>query len=92
MDPEMQAMYWLHGIPIHNVARDECCPDFSCCHLSSLVPYAERQRFVTLMQSDDDEGMWAMLGTFLGRALTQEGLRDQVYIAGQGGEAEHGTT
>ena len=80
-----QLAEWLKGNPVHNMIRDECCPDFSCCNPGSLVPPEIRQEFVDA----DEEKRQGMLMMFLGGAFETLGKRDQVYIAGMDGGDEN---
>ena len=74
MLPSEQAYFWLAGIPVHNVARDECCPDFSCCDLDRLASFSARQAFVAYMDADDDASMTRMLEEFLTGGLHSWGF------------------
>jgi hypothetical protein len=70
---------WVRGNSIHNPTRDECCPDFSCCHAGVTTPTAVRQAF---KDADYDTRM-GMLGMFLGGALSSASdAEGDVYIAG----------
>lgn len=73
MSPNEQLIAWVAGEPIHNVARDECCPDFSCCRPELLWPEEQRQLFADRPELRDD-----MLMMALGAALSGA----QVHIAG----------
>lgn len=42
---DKQLADWLNGNPVHDGLRDECCPDFSCCHPELLWPKERRQEF-----------------------------------------------
>ena len=44
---EEQLDTWVAGNPQHNHTFDECCPDFSCCHLNLLWPESQRIAFKT---------------------------------------------
>jgi len=44
MDSRQQLALWRYGIPVHNLERDECCPDFSCCG-SQISPEQTRVAF-----------------------------------------------
>ena len=65
---------WVNGEPHHNMARDECCPDFSCCQPELLAPKDVRLEFAEATESKRH----AMLGMFLG------GIKNRV--AGHHGE------
>lgn len=45
----LQSFLYLLGIYKHNNYRDECTPDFSCCHKAEKTTFIER--FVTLRNS-----------------------------------------
>ena len=75
MTPDEQMEKWVNGVSIHNLERDECCPDFSCCNPSSAAPIAQRILFRNRPELRD-----AMLMGFLGAALA--GCGKDVHIAG----------
>ena len=60
MTPEEQMMKWLEGNSIHDMERDECCPDFSCCKPELQADEATRRQFV-----ERPELRVQMLGFFL---------------------------
>lgn len=68
-----QLAKWLDGVSEHNIARDECVPDFSCCEPHLLAPIAERRLFC-----ERPELRMSLLMGFLGRALSGT----QAYVAG----------
>ena len=47
-----QLAEWLKGNSVHNVIRDECCPDFSCCAPDNAWPMEQRQLFADSMRRD----------------------------------------
>ena len=69
-----QLSEWVAGRPWHNTVRDECCPDFSCCQPTLLVPVAARIAFRDANREDRER----MLFGFLSGAV--DGLK--VYVAG----------
>ena len=81
-DPSIdyQLKNWLAGKPLHNYARDECCPDFSCCKPELLAPLHEREAFCLL----SDKERMPMLMVFLQRlvSLAFEESGKKVYVAG----------
>ena len=73
---EHQLSEWVAGRSHHNVAREECCPDFSCCQPELLASAEVREAF-----RDGSEAMrMEMLGMFLGTAFESAGK--SVHIAG----------
>lgn len=78
MRPVEQMRLWALGISVHNLERDECCPDFSCCSPELLAPEHERQAFVRL----DDQKRHEMLMGFLSRMMANE-FGERVHLAGQ---------
>ena len=78
MKPMQQINKWVEGESIHNDERDECCPDFSCCHNEVKTDQATRKRFRKAYLEGDDEIQNEMLMMFLGAALKNE----NVYIVG----------
>ena len=77
MTSSEQLVEWVNGNPIHNAARDECCPDFSCC-TGRIAPVDERERFAKAFFDGDEEVQLSMLMMFLGAAFSEE----NIYIAG----------
>jgi hypothetical protein len=45
LTPERQLELWVGGQSVHNTARDECCPDFSCCMQEMLWTVEKRKEF-----------------------------------------------
>lgn len=45
MTPDEQLDAWVEGRNLHNVERDECCPDFSCCQDQFQATPEERRLF-----------------------------------------------
>ena len=78
LTPERQLEAWLRGESLCPNTRDECCPDFSCCIPSALVPIEQRQAFVDATQ----EVREAMCVGFLG-GLSEAASDSKVHIAGQ---------
>ena len=80
MTPDEQLEQWVKGNSIHNDARDECCPDFSCCKPELLAPKEVRQKF----QKADKQTRMGMLSHFLSacvaKATEESGIK--VHIAG----------
>lgn len=50
-----QLELWVAGESVHNDARDECCPDFSCCKPDLLWPKWKRVQFADASIYDDDD-------------------------------------
>jgi hypothetical protein len=71
-----QLAAWVAGKPVHNVIRDECCPDFSCCRPDLLWPEQQRKLFASRPDLQEQ-----MLFMSLSAALELAGI--DVYIAGQ---------
>ena len=74
-----QSKQWAEGNPQHNYVDDECCPDFSCCHPSLLMPEHERMRFLEA----DGPTRTAILAGCLGKMLEASG-HGVVYTHGEG--------
>ena len=71
---------WVKGTPIHNIEREECTPDFSCCRGSEFMADEDvRKRFTQAYYDNDETVIHEMLMMFLGKALEGE----NVYIAGE---------
>ncbi len=77
MTPAEQVKEWVAGVSIHNDGRDECCPDFSCCHPELLASQKERARFQQALLDENRGLMDNMLMMFLGALLTGEGMREE---------------
>jgi len=75
-----QLEQWVAGNPMHNKAKGECCPDFSCCNGSPIAPKPVRERFQKAVQDGDDKTKMEMLGMFLGEAFAS--AKKKVYVAG----------
>lgn len=71
MTSEQQLILWVDGTSVHNVERDECCPDFSCCRPALLASKDERVAFQAGSRPIRD----IMLGEFLSRLLKHEGMK-----------------
>lgn len=69
---------WVSGNSVHNDEREECCPDFSCCHKEVDTPQAVKELFRTAYLKDNQALIHRLLMEFLGNALGGE----NVYIAG----------
>jgi hypothetical protein len=73
---------WVEGISEHNTERDECCPDFSCCHPSAFVKdKVARTKFRDAYLAGNEELQEKMLMMFLAGSVPK--MTDvKVYIAG----------
>ena len=60
-----QLVEWLRGNPQHNVRRDECCPDFSCCSPHLLWPIELRRKFVEASDKDRDSALSEAVGAMI---------------------------
>lgn len=78
-----QLARWVVGEPVHNADRDECCPDFSCCQPELLAPRDLREKFANADREGDEKAKWAMLGMFLGAAMSKAAPGMNVHIAGE---------
>ena len=77
-----QLKYWVEGIPLHNIIRNECCPDFSCCSGGEMMDISIRLRFAEAVKSSDDDTKMAILGMALGRAINTICPDKKLRIAG----------
>lgn len=50
MTPNEQLDLWVQGNSIHNLERNECCPDFSCCEKKLRWPKERREDFQATTQ------------------------------------------
>lgn len=75
MTSDEQLDAWVAGNSLHNQARDECCPDFSCCQKYYKATQDERKLF-----RDRPELRDKMLMGFLGAALA--GGEKAVHVIG----------
>jgi len=73
---------WVAGKSIHNIERDECCPDFSCCCSEINTPIEDRKLFLEATLIKDHSVIDAMLMGFLNNAIGFM-TNKKVYIAGQ---------
>lgn len=66
---------WVAGISIHNVDRNECTPDFSCCAGPLLLaPLEKRQLFYQAHKAGDRKTINSLLTEFLGAMLNENGF------------------
>ena len=81
MTIDQQLALWCFGIPVHNLERDECCPDFPCCQPELL---ANEQTRIAFRDNPDkrDEFLMMFLGAAVALATKNKGS-PKVYIAGQ---------
>lgn len=77
---EEQLKNWVAGKSIHNKERNECCPDFSCCHPTYSASMQDRKIF----QEANEATRFKMLGKFLGEAMADYSNK-KVHVAGQDG-------
>ena len=78
MTCDQQMQLWRWGIPVHNLERDECCPDFSCCRPELLAAPETRLAFIEHPEQRD-----SMLMSFLGIAIATYKTNKKIHIAGQ---------
>jgi len=83
MTTDEQLEKWVNGEAIHNVERDECCPDFSCC-AGKIADKAARERFAKAHKEGDEPTKNEMLMMFLEQALAHHDpdAHKKVMIAG----------
>lgn len=79
MKPVEQLNLWVEGKSVHNDERDECCPDFSCCHKQVNTPKAVKEVFRNAYLKGNHTVTNRMLMEFLGNAFSSE---NNIYIAG----------
>lgn len=72
IDKQLQA--WVYGNPVHNKERDECTPDFSCCHPELLADLETRLKFEKAHYHRDHETTNEMLMEFLAKMLEAQNL------------------
>ncbi|MCP4374041.1 MAG: hypothetical protein GY797_38940 [Deltaproteobacteria bacterium] len=77
---EYQLSQWVEGRSLHNPVRDECCPDFSCCHPEGLMDKNLRIKFSNAHKMNDTKTTMSILGMALG-VTSSAGLN--VHIAGE---------
>lgn len=80
MTPTEQVALWVEGKSVHNVERDECCPDFSCCG-GKLAPLDVRKRFQQAHLEGDEATIMEFLMLFLGEMIANN-VKTEVYVAG----------
>lgn len=66
-NPEDQVNDWVRGASIHNLTRDECTPDFSCCQPDLQTDQVIRTAF----KNANEAGRKVMLIAFLLRKLVE---------------------
>ena len=85
MTPEEQLTKWVRGNPVHDHARGECCPDFSCCERSLLVPKNVREKF----RDADTTTRHGMLTHFISAAIEKASELKDVKVSVIGHGAKH---
>lgn len=65
MTAKEQLEKWVNGNSIHNIERDECCPDFSCCDKTIHTDIETKQRFQKAYLENDQATVSKMLTMFL---------------------------
>lgn len=73
MTIDEQLEKWVAGESVHNIARNECTPDFSCCNSSYLASPEKRKLFYDAHKAGDHKTTESMLVEFLGAMLTAHG-------------------
>ena len=68
---------------MHNPVRDECCPDFSCCHPEGLMDEDLRIKFSNAVKMGDEDLKMKILGMALSGLTSDAGMN--VHIAGEDG-------
>jgi hypothetical protein len=63
--PEYQVDLWVNGLSLHNGDRDECCPDFSCCHPDLLSDRDTRNAYKAANWKDRKEMRWIFLSKLI---------------------------
>lgn len=76
---EVQLADWVAGSSVHNVAFNECCPDFSCCNPKLLWPEEQRKVFASATPEVQQQmltmGLQAMIES-------EENPIPEVYVSG----------
>lgn len=79
MKPIDQLLKWQKGESIHNIERDECCPDFSCCDKDINTSQGIKDRFVLAHLNNDEEAKERWLNWFLNGMLTKKSSDSRIY-------------
>lgn len=69
-----QLNLWVDGKSVHNNEREECCPDFSCCHKQVNTPQVVKELFRDAYLRDKQEVVSRLLMEFLGNAFSDENI------------------
>ena len=85
MTADEQLELWVLGESRCPNDRDECCPDFSCCMPKLLADKKVREAFANA----DDEARAAMLGMFLGAAVSEAAPGKVILIIDDTSPTEH---
>jgi len=70
IDRDEQLKRWLAGDPQHDEVRDECVPDYSCCHPELLVSIDARRAYWNAHSIEDHETLNHLIYAFLARKLS----------------------
>lgn len=82
MTVEEQIKLWVNGDSKHNLERDECCPDFSCCEPGLLWSKEDRVMFA---EADKDLREQMLMGSLVSLAVKiGDDLDLKVRVAGTG--------
>ena len=71
---------WVGGDSVHNSERDECCPDFSCCHPGLIWTEEKRKKFAEAYIYEDYKTTENMSYEALGALLSKDVSEEKVYI------------
>jgi len=80
LTPLEQLEEWVVGNNVHNVERDECCPDFACCQTTGHFTPELRKKFLTAYIEGGAEAVEPML--FMGLTGLLSTTEVETYIAG----------
>lgn len=69
MTPKKQVDLWVDGESVHNNARDECCPDFSCCIPEIVTDLETKLKFKKAFMEKDFETVDKICHSFLADML-----------------------
>lgn len=71
---------WYNGISVHNMKKDECCPDFSCCNREIKTTFLLREKFCDAANNNDQETIDLILRQFLEKLLDLQIRKGKIKI------------
>jgi hypothetical protein len=78
MTPLDQLELWVQGQNVHNVERNECCPDFACCQPNNHFSIEARKKFLHLYKTEGLKACLPLMAMAMEGALAGAGINARV--------------